>query len=343
MSASQRLPLDRKRAFGRMVFETLADARDGLYVLLFAAHDFIVDTREIRISKPKDWTPSSDLVTRQERLRTDFLKWHTAFEERFRCPSRPPLQHEVEPYSLLHVVYSYYFILVCTGLSMYETDFDKFFPIFQTMVDHASRIVTPRVDELRPVFMFETRVIPSLFAVGVKCRHPVIRRQAIALLRNGTRVENTWRADAMADIAEWSVGIEESGSIHGVFCPEPPDIELPPENHRVHWSQVIELPDSDGRASKFHQVQKWEQDEHHVWSLVDHLRRENRMISYQGIVAICIASAAALVTMGFVVHRLLIKRPDVADPFTPSDDQRRYMREVRERNIVEALGNQRLR
>ncbi|OAL33195.1 hypothetical protein AYO20_07512 [Fonsecaea nubica] len=67
------------------------------------------------------------------------------------------------------------------------------------------------------------------------------------------------------------------------------------------------------------------------------------MISYQGIVAICIASAAALVTMGFVVHRLLIKRPDVADPFTPSDDQRRYMREVRERNIVEALGDQRLR
>ncbi|OAL33194.1 hypothetical protein AYO20_07511 [Fonsecaea nubica] len=273
MSASQRLPLDRQRAFGRMVFETLADARDGLYVLLFAAHDFIVDTREIRINKPKDWTPSSDLGTRQERLRTDFLKWHTAFEERIRCPSRPPLQHEVEPYSLLHVVYGYYFILVCTGLSMYETDFDKFFPIFQTMVDHAGRIVTPQVDELRPVFMFETRVIPSLFAVGVKCRHPVIRRQAIALLRNGTRAENTWRADTMADIAEWSVGIEESGSIHGVFCPDPQDIELPPENHRVHWSQVIELPDSDGRASKFHQVQKWEQDEHHVWSLVDHLVR----------------------------------------------------------------------
>ncbi|KIX92680.1 uncharacterized protein Z520_11532 [Fonsecaea multimorphosa CBS 102226] len=273
MSASQRLPLSRGMVFNNPPLETLSAARDSLFVLLFAAHDFLVDTREIRTDKPKDWTPPSDLIARQQQIRMDFLKWHSAFEDMTKCPERASIEDEVERYSLLHVVYGYYFILVCTGLSMYETDFDEFFPMFQNMVDHASRIIAPKSEELRPVFMFETRVIPSLFGVAVKCRHPVIRRQAISLLRNGTQVENTWRADTMADIAEWSVGIEESGSVHGVFCPQPPSqMDLPPENHRLHWSQMVELRDSDGRATKFHQVRKWEQDDNQVWSLVDHMR-----------------------------------------------------------------------
>ncbi|KIW30906.1 uncharacterized protein PV07_02598 [Cladophialophora immunda] len=65
------------------------------------------------------------------------------------------------------------------------------------------------------------------------------------------------------------------------------------------------------------------------------------MISYEGIIAICIFGAAALVTMGYVVHRLLSKASNAGDPFTPSDQQRQYMREVRERNIMDALGNTR--
>ncbi|OAL18011.1 hypothetical protein AYO22_11079 [Fonsecaea multimorphosa] len=348
MSASQRLPLSRGMVFNNPPLETLSAARDSLFVLLFAAHDFLVDTREIRTDKPKDWTPPSDLIARQQQIRMDFLKWHSAFEDMTKCPERASIEDEVERYSLLHVVYGYYFILVCTGLSMYETDFDEFFPMFQNMVDHASRIIAPKSEELRPVFMFETRVIPSLFGVAVKCRHPVIRRQAISLLRNGTQVENTWRADTMADIAEWSVGIEESGSVHGVFCPQPPSqMDLPPENHRLHWSQMVELRDSDGRATKFHQVRKWEQDDNQARTQRDHTVvpssfLASRMISYQGIIAICIFGAAALVTVGFVVHRLMSKADDVEDQFTPSDQQRQYMRDVRGRNMMEALGDPKL-
>ncbi|KIX92681.1 uncharacterized protein Z520_11533 [Fonsecaea multimorphosa CBS 102226] len=66
------------------------------------------------------------------------------------------------------------------------------------------------------------------------------------------------------------------------------------------------------------------------------------MISYQGIIAICIFGAAALVTVGFVVHRLMSKADDVEDQFTPSDQQRQYMRDVRGRNMMEALGDPKL-
>ncbi|EXJ66665.1 uncharacterized protein A1O5_10336 [Cladophialophora psammophila CBS 110553] len=270
MSVSQRLPIERERFLGQMTFETLSDARAELYVLPFAAHDFIVDTIEIRINQPKDWTPSSVLISRQQHLQTRFRKWHSALEHMTQSSGRFFTRNEMEAYSFLHVAYGHYFILLVTGLSMYETDFHTFFPMFQAMVDHASRIVASRRAELRPVFMFETRVIPSLFAVAIKCRHPMIHRQAISLLRMGTQIENTWRADAMANIAEWTVGIEESGNIHGIFCAEPSQVELLPENYRVHWDQVVELRGPDGRPAKFHQFQMWQQDENHAWSLVEH-------------------------------------------------------------------------
>lgn len=97
------------------------------------------------------------------------------------------------------------------------------------MVDHASRIIVPRSKGPRPVFMFETRFIPQLFFVATKCRHPAIRRQAISLLRLGPEVENTWKADTLADIAERVVGTEESGEINGAFCIEPYSMDLPPK------------------------------------------------------------------------------------------------------------------
>jgi len=275
MSASHLLPLQQCRIFNEseMTFQTRLDAREELYVLLFAAREFILDAIEIRVTQAKDWTPPSELISRQRFLQTRFLKWHSAFDDMINSPGFASTQNEIEPYSLLHVAYGHHFILLSTLLSMYETAFDKFLPIFQTMIDNASRIVATGRDELRPVFMFETRVIPTLFFIATKCRHPVIRRQAVSLLRSGAEIENTWKADPLADFAELTVGIEESGNPHGAFCPEPGQHELPPENSRVYRGQIIALPDSDGRPAKFHRFTMWQQDESLAWSLIEYTLR----------------------------------------------------------------------
>jgi hypothetical protein len=272
MSASQRIPIKPARIPDQsdLTFQTLLEAREGLYVLLFASHDFVVDTRRIRSKQAKDWTPSSELVSRQQHLHKSFLKWHLTFTDMINSPGAEPREDEVEPCSLLHVIYHHYLVLLLTSLSMYETDFDSFFSSFQAIVDHANRIIATSRGQLRPEFIFETRVVPSLFAVAVKCRHPIIRRQAISLLRNGAKIENTWRADTMADVAELAIGVEESGNIHGVFCSEPRPTVLPPEDSRVHYNLIVELKDSDGQPAKFHQFQMWQQDESHSWSLIEH-------------------------------------------------------------------------
>ncbi|KIW88435.1 uncharacterized protein Z519_11004 [Cladophialophora bantiana CBS 173.52] len=63
------------------------------------------------------------------------------------------------------------------------------------------------------------------------------------------------------------------------------------------------------------------------------------MISDQAIIVICIFSAAAVVTMGYAVHRIFSKASYVGHNFTLPDSQRQYMRELRERNIMDAFGD----
>jgi hypothetical protein len=271
MAASQRIRTQWERIPDKSErpFRSLLDAREELFVLLFDSHDFIVDTIKIIITEQaKDWIPPSESLFRQHSLRTRFLRWHEALEDMINRPGNN--DYEDEAYSILLVTYGQYFITVCTILSMYETAFDDFLPIFQTMVDCAGRIVAPKSKESRPVFIFETRVIPQLFFVATKCRHPVIRRQAISLLRTGAEVENTWKADTLADIAEWVVGTEESGEIGGSFCLEPQGMELPPENNRMCRDRVIELPGTDGQPANFHQFVIWQQDENDMWLPINH-------------------------------------------------------------------------
>ena len=273
MSVSQRLPVKRRtmRDHSEMTFRTLWGATEELYSLLFAAHDFIVQTVEIRLKQAKGWVPSSELVSQKQHLEAIFSKWHSTFEDIGSSPGSVSTPSEVEHYSLLHVIYGHYFIMLSTSLSMYETALDNYLLTFQDMIDHASRVVATGPAEQRPLFMFETRVVPSLFFVATKCRHPVIRRQAISLLRRGTKIENTWKADTMADLAEWHIGIEESGDIGGVYCSEPDQIErLPPEDSRMVWNVVTELQDSDGRPARVHRFLMWHQDESRAWSLVEH-------------------------------------------------------------------------
>lgn len=59
-------------------------------------------------------------------------------------------------------------------------------------------------------FTFETHIIPPLYYVAAKCRHPLIRRSALQLLnRNSSRRENLWRASVMGALAGHIVSVEE--------------------------------------------------------------------------------------------------------------------------------------
>lgn len=60
---------------------------------------------------------------------------------------------------------------------------------------------------------FKMHIIPPLYYVATKCRHPLIRRSALDLLRrNPFRRENIWRASVMGALAGHIVSLEERWS-----------------------------------------------------------------------------------------------------------------------------------
>jgi hypothetical protein len=62
---------------------------------------------------------------------------------------------------------------------------------------------------VKPSFRADLGIVPSLFLVVTKCREPVIRRQAIQLLRSSARREGMWDSEFAARIGQWIMELEE--------------------------------------------------------------------------------------------------------------------------------------
>lgn len=99
------------------------------------------------------------------------------------------------------------------------------------------------------MFTFETHIIAPLYFVATKCRHPIIRRSALELLRRTPgRRENLWRADTMATLAEHTIKLEEKHlrptSYENTFSPSasPPEMMAPfpyPYDAGDMWSNTM--------------------------------------------------------------------------------------------------------
>lgn len=52
-------------------------------------------------------------------------------------------------------------------------------------------------------------ILPHLYFVSSRCRHPLLRRQVLRLLCQGSRQEGIWHRDMLASIAERIIDMEE--------------------------------------------------------------------------------------------------------------------------------------
>lgn len=62
---------------------------------------------------------------------------------------------------------------------------------------------------IKPSFSADLGIVPPLYVVATKCRNPLIRRQAIQLLRSSSRREGMWDSELTARIGSWIMDIEE--------------------------------------------------------------------------------------------------------------------------------------
>lgn len=130
-------------------------------------------------------------------------------------------------------------ILFSMTFSDREAHFDVFQPQFKTIVDLGREVVGDeerraaercpdpstchhrthdldifggheyKASHIKPSFSADLGIVPPLYVVATKCRNPVIRRQAIQLLRSSARREAMWDSELTARIGTWVMDIEE--------------------------------------------------------------------------------------------------------------------------------------
>jgi hypothetical protein len=118
---------------------------------------------------------------------------------------------------LLEIQYITATILASAGPSAQETIFDLFEEAFSRIIALASRLLltddsesSPGEDR-SPIPAYDMGILPHLYFVTARCRHPSLRRQALHLLRRGPRQEGIWHRDMLANIGERIMSIEENG------------------------------------------------------------------------------------------------------------------------------------
>ena len=132
-------------------------------------------------------------------------------------------------------------VLLSMTFSSSEMQFDAFTPDFKFIVDLALEVVGDEekraaakrcpdpnfcphhadswtdmfgrhenpARHIKPSFSADLGIVPPLFVVATKCRDPVVRRQAIRVLKGSARREGMWDSELAARIGMWIASIEE--------------------------------------------------------------------------------------------------------------------------------------
>ncbi|KAK4167550.1 hypothetical protein QBC43DRAFT_341912 [Cladorrhinum sp. PSN259] len=212
-----------------MMFETIDEVRYALYDFMDESLRF---AKKSHVAKIQD-VPREDLrafENEQDYLLRKLAKFNVAFSlyQSTKARDAPP-----GAIALIQIHTHTTYIWISTALSKHETVFDDYVDTFSAIIPLATEFLntlttpTPHRDQqmgkvpgamasttdtrrLSAMFTFEMSTIAPLYFVAAKCRHPMIRRAALDLLRRTPgRRENLWRANVMAAIAEQTMRLEE--------------------------------------------------------------------------------------------------------------------------------------
>ncbi|KAK4461504.1 hypothetical protein QBC42DRAFT_203560 [Cladorrhinum samala] len=202
-----------------IAFRSIEQAADHLQVL-------VAQVMQLRNSLDQQMLPTSDEVPPQPSLNVNVVleqldQWSNLFDNMMLQRSS---SHETdsETYRRLTSLLRLHHTVAWTYLSSScgpgrEMEYDKFLPQFQKCVGLAREVVAAaehevhRLGSLKPTFTPEIGILPALYIIGVKCRHPAVRREILSILRRQTVREAVWDSTCTATVVERVIEIEESG------------------------------------------------------------------------------------------------------------------------------------
>jgi hypothetical protein len=188
------------------------------------------------VKKPPSLSSLKDIVLGQ--LGT----WSTSFKNTLQQGRSYGTDSETYPLvSLLrlqHTIAST--LLSCCGPGR-EMDYDNFLPQFQQCVALAGEVAAAHErysESLRPTFTPEIGIIPLLYIIGVKCRHPMVRREVLSILRRQPTKEAVWDSISAARVVERVIEIEEGGFCEGQMMQSMEQIAVFQRIETLSWVHV---------------------------------------------------------------------------------------------------------
>ncbi|KAI1615219.1 hypothetical protein EDD37DRAFT_511787 [Exophiala viscosa] len=224
-----------------------SNARVQFYTLVHDAYEII----RLADFAPnfKDENPDNNIVSLQRDLLLDqLIQLKASFIATSSGRTHDPELEWVASYLLMYWAVCYTSLATCE--SLHQTIFDNYIDHFAEIIEHARTYLLHcgTSTNSRLLSSFDPGVIPPLYFCATRCRDPVLRREALRLMRQapGQERENLWAYVEPERVAEKIIMVEEGVS----------DVELqhvgsslPPEERRFAYLNVVAR-QGGGRSGK---------------------------------------------------------------------------------------------
>ncbi|KAK5120504.1 hypothetical protein LTR85_006159 [Meristemomyces frigidus] len=216
-------------------FTSLKEARDSI------VHLMNISIRYSHAMKPRKHTRLvlPDDIARKEAILQQIHAWQTTFDAFVLNNNFAAKELDATKVLRIHQLVMYSKLCASTQAEesandVYIRDFEAVVNLGEALQAHAG---TREQRQTHPsTFLFDMEVVSPLYHVALKCRHPQIRRRAIALLRQSVRREGLWDSNMAAAIASHIMRIEEAHltTLDGT--------QLPAEEDRIHKNHIQSVP-----------------------------------------------------------------------------------------------------
>jgi hypothetical protein len=155
--------------------------------------------------------PADKDLTRS-RLEEYLRRWLEAVEIWLRSDRAFLTQEDCKGALFLRVLCLTGYIMLAVPRSADEIMYDSLSAEFRYVVELSSALVSLQERAHESIYSSEIGILPGLYLTGTKCRDPILRRRALALLTSCRRREGVWDSRAAAKVVSRVITLEEEGT-----------------------------------------------------------------------------------------------------------------------------------
>jgi hypothetical protein len=164
-------------------------------------------------NKAQSRPPLQSFMEEREQYLQRFLQWRSAFQPLWLHSRTAAGRKEYAAAMTLELRFRSIYTTLRADHFKGETSYDAYRDDFQDILDFAEALLAPNKmgETQRAIFTFDDPIVSSLYNVVLKCRDPVIRRRAIAMLEARPRRDGVMDSALMTRIGTIQMNIEEEG------------------------------------------------------------------------------------------------------------------------------------